>query len=76
VQVPKEVRVSVPVSCVAPADVPKAPALLSDAELWGFDSYRRTWALWGDRAARRAYIAELEAVALGCSKIPTINGGL
>lgn len=69
-QVPKEVRVPVPVPCIAAADRPERPPMASDAELLALDTYRRTWALWGDRAARQAYERELEAVVEGCGRIP------
>lgn len=71
--IPKEVRVPVPVACVAPKERPRQPTLLSDAELLALDGYRFTWALWGDRLERQAYQATLEAVVEGCSRIPPVR---
>lgn len=72
-QIPKEVKVEVPVACIAAADRPERPTLLSDAELLALDDYRRTWALWGDRLERQGYESKLEAVAEGCSRIPAVT---
>ena len=72
VEIPKEVRVPVPVPCIAPQDKPQRPPLAADAEMLALDTYRRTWALWGDRASREAYEARLEAVVEGCSRIPAL----
>lgn len=73
VEVPKEVRVPVPVPCVRPEQLPERPQFMTDADILAFDSYRRTWALWLDRALRQAYEAQLEAVAKGCSTIPSLK---
>jgi hypothetical protein len=71
VTIPREVRVQVPVPCIAPADVPQRPELMSDGEMLALDSYRATWALWGDRLERQGYEAKLEAVVEGCSRLPS-----
>lgn len=73
VEIPKEVRVPVPVACIAPQDRPQRPPLRSDAELLALDTYRRTWAVWSDRLARQAYEAELEVVVEQCSRIPELK---
>lgn len=73
VEVPKEVRVPVPVPCIRPEQLPERPQFMTDADILAFDSYRRTWALWLDRALRQAYEAQLEAVAKGCSTIPSLK---
>lgn len=73
VEVPREVRVPVPVPCIAPEKLPERPQFMTDAEILAFDSYRRTWALWMDRALRQAYEAQLEAIAKGCSRIPPLK---
>lgn len=62
----QEVRVPVPVPCVAPADVPKA-SFPADSELAALDDYRLVLTLAQDRLARAAHIARLEAVLLGCT---------
>jgi hypothetical protein len=71
VTIPREVRVQVPVPCVAPTDVPQRPELMSDGEMLALDSYRAIWALWGDRLERQGYEAKLEAVVQGCSRLPS-----
>lgn len=73
VTIPREVLVQVPVACIAPADRPERPALLTDAEILALDTYRATWALWGDRLERQAYESRLEAVVEGCSRIPAVK---
>lgn len=70
VEIPREVRVQVSIPCVSPTERPERPALLSDGELLALDSYRATWALWGDRLERQAYEAKLEAIVEGCSRLP------
>lgn len=72
-KIPTEVKVPVPVPCINAADRPQRPDLATDADLLAMDRYKRTWALWGDRAEREVYQARLEAVVDGCSKIPPIN---
>lgn len=71
VTVPREVRVAVPVTCIAPADRPERPALLSDGDILMLDTYRAVYALWGDRLELQGYQAKLEAIVEGCSRIPT-----
>jgi hypothetical protein len=71
--IPKEVRVPVPVPCIDPKDRPQRPALMSDAELLALDRYKRTHALWADRAERQTYQEKLEAVVEGCSRIPELR---
>lgn len=72
-KVPDEVKVPVPVPCIAAEDRPARPQFMSDAELLALDRYRRTRALWGDRAEREGYQAKLEAVVEGCSKLPAVK---
>lgn len=69
VTIPTEVRVAVPTPCIAPADRPERPPLRSDAELLALDSYRATWALWGERLELLAYSQRMEAVVEGCSRL-------
>lgn len=73
IEVPKEVKVPTPVPCVADDKRPQRPdpVLRSIDDLLGMDRYRRTIASWSDLLRAEAYIAELEAVVDGCSKIPT-----
>jgi hypothetical protein len=70
ITVPKEVRVSVPVPCVDPAKRPQRPALAADDDLLAMDSGTRTLRTWRDRELASGYVAELEAVVEGCSRIP------
>lgn len=73
VRVPETVNVPVPVPCIRPEKLPERPGFMTDADILQYDSYRRTWALWLDRALRQAYEAQLEAIAKGCSKIEGIR---
>lgn len=70
VQVPKEVKVQVPVACVDPANRPKPPAILDEDALLAMDDGTRTLRLWADHARLRAHAEALEAVVEGCSRIP------
>lgn len=73
VDVPKEVKVQVPVPCIAPADVPQRPAVRIEDDLMAMDTYRRTLAAWSDLTRLRGYAGELEAVVQGCSRIPAAS---
>jgi len=70
IEVPKEVKVEIPVACLRPQDVPARPAQRSPADLMAMDRYRRTLAAWSDLTSLRGYAAELEALVAGCSRIP------
>lgn len=66
--------VRLPVPCVS--SMPERPSLADDAELRAMSDYQLPLALYRDRLAARAYIAELEAVTVGCSRIPMrLTGG-
>ena len=69
-QVPKEIKVPTPVACVDAAKRPQKPALRTEDDLLAMDRYRRTLAAWSDLKKQEAYLAELEAVVEGCSRIP------
>lgn len=63
-QIPKEVRVPVPVSCID--QVPQRPSMLSDAELLALDDYGLVIALARDRRVRQGWEATIEALLEGC----------
>lgn len=65
---PAAVDVPIPVSCVSEA--PRAPALVTDAELRAMNEYQLPLALWRDRLQRKGYERELEAVLIACSQAP------
>lgn len=71
--VPRDVAVAVPVACIAPADRPERPAFLSDGDILVLDSYRATWALWGERLEMLGHIGRLEAIVEGCSRLPAVR---
>ena len=63
-EIPREVRVPVPVPCIERP--PVKPSMLSDAELLALDDYGLVIALARDRRVRQGYIADLEATVEGC----------
>lgn len=69
-QVPKEVKVQVPVPCVAAARRPQRPPLASDDDLMAMDRATRTLRVWSERQRALGYVGELEAVVDGCARIP------
>jgi hypothetical protein len=69
-QIPKEVRVQVPVPCVDPAKRPKPPAIVDTDALLAMDEGTRTLRTWSDRLRLAGYVGELEAVVEACSRIP------
>lgn len=68
-EVPKEVKVPVPVACVPADKRPQAPVLRTEADLMAMDRYRRTIAAWSDKIKLEAYAAELAAIVEACSRI-------
>lgn len=73
VNVPREVKVPVPVACVEPAHRPQRPALRTPEDLMLLDRYARTIATWSSYERALGYVAELEAVVEGCSRIPAVS---
>jgi hypothetical protein len=67
VEVPKEVRVSVPVPCVDAK--PARPQFRSLSELLSMDQHDRTIAAWSELRKYEAYTAETDAVLEGCSRL-------
>jgi hypothetical protein len=66
---PPTVSIPVPVPCVRPDDKPKRPALVTQAELDGYPDYQYVLGLGRHRVQSEPYIAELEAVVEGCSRL-------
>jgi hypothetical protein len=64
IDVPKEIRVPVPVPCVERA--PERPSMMSDGELLALDDYGLVVALARDRRIRQGYEATLESIIEGC----------
>lgn len=73
IDVPREVRVEVPVPCLPATGTPARPATAREPELMALDTYRRTLAAWRDLKRLEAYTAELEAVLEGCRRLPAAN---
>lgn len=70
VQIPEQVRVEVPVACVAVANVPPRPDVRTEADLLNMPRGLRTLAAWSDLKKTEIYAAELAALVEGCSRIP------
>jgi len=71
IDVPKEVRLPVPIPCVDAAKRPKPPAVVPIDDLLAMDKGTRTLRAWANLERLVAYAAEVEAVVEGCSRIPT-----
>ena len=67
-ETPKEVRIPVPVPCLAAADVPKSPTFVTDAALAAMPDGDLILSLATDRRQNQGYRAEMEAVIAGCVK--------
>lgn len=65
---PLTASVEVPVACVTKK--PTRPSFITEQELVGLSAYQVPIALDLHRIMAQAYIAELEAVVEGCSRIP------
>lgn len=68
--IPEQVKVPVPVACIAAADVPEKPATRSEADLLNMPRGLRTLAAWADLWKLHIYTARLEALVEGCSRLP------
>jgi len=66
--VPKEVRIPVPVPCVEPGQIPAA-TFITAAELLALPDAPFVYALARDRLDRSNHIARLEAILQGCTTI-------
>lgn len=79
IEVPKEVKVQVSVPCVDPAKRPMPPAIVQLDDLMAMDRGTRTLRAIAALERLQAYVAELEAIVEGCSRIPaqgsTSTGG-
>lgn len=67
IEAPDRVSIEVAVPCVKRA--PERPVFRTEADLMNMPRGLRTLAVWSDLHKAEAYIAELEAVVEGCSRI-------
>jgi hypothetical protein len=65
-----EVKVPVPVACLAADQVPQRPVLAGDEQLAGMTDYALVLSLAADRRARQAYELKLEAAIAACVARP------
>lgn len=63
---PETVGVPVPVPCIQAGQLPPAPDVLSDADLFALDDYRAVLELARARIVLRDHAAELTALLQGC----------
>lgn len=70
-QLPKEVNVPVPVPCVDEAQVPKRPALVTDADMRaaGATNGDRWYAAKSYQQLAEPYMADMEKIAAKCSRL-------
>lgn len=64
-QLPHEVRIPVPVPCIA--EPVKPPVWLTDEQIKALPDYSLVLHLWLERRERQVYEGELEAMLAGCS---------
>lgn len=64
IEIPKEVRIPVPVSCIT--ETVERPAFVTDRELAAVSDSAFVYALAADRLERQGYEALLEAQIVGC----------
>ncbi|WP_290890625.1 hypothetical protein [Arenimonas sp.] len=72
VREPVEVRVPYAVSCVAAADLPAPPTLLTDAELARLPDGDLVLAVEAQRRALRAHRAKTDALLAACARVPSV----
>lgn len=63
-----EVRVPVPVPCIA--TVPREPVLATDAELLAMDDYRLLLTIARERLTLIGHSGELAAIVTACASLP------
>lgn len=69
-RLPQRVEVPVPVPCIRADQVPQRPALATDTLKPDASVYDKARAALAERQQLRGYVAELEAVIMGCSGVP------
>lgn len=67
---PIEIKVAVPVPCIS--DVPPRPALMKDQDILALGDYQAILALRRNLLQMEAYLAELQAILLGCRAAPRV----
>lgn len=72
VREPVEVRVPVPVPCLAPEQLPPAPTLAGDAALAGLADYDLVLTLEAQRRLLRAHVQTTDALLAACARAPAM----
>lgn len=72
VREPVEIRVPYAVSCVAAADLPAPPALLTDAELARLPDGDLVLTVESQRRALRAHLRKTDALLAACARVPLV----
>ncbi|WP_062196575.1 hypothetical protein [Caldimonas taiwanensis] len=69
-RLPQRVEMPVPVPCIRSDQVPQRPVLATDTLKPDASVYDKARAALAERQQLRGYVAELEAVIMGCSGVP------
>jgi hypothetical protein len=72
-KVPDVVRIPIPVACLPIGDIPKPPAIASNAELRAMDAYDRLRIIAAERAELLAWLTDVLPLLEACARAPSVD---